>query len=78
MILNGHDMYYDPYEDYDEYCSTYRNKSNPEIFLKTCKFCGQDGLHWETLGDRWRLFHTGRNLHECDPEQKRLYLKDKE
>lgn len=31
---------------------------------KTCKFCGQRGLHWAKYNGQWRLA-AGGNMHTC-------------
>ena len=41
----------DQYEDY--YCS-----------YVTCKYCGEEGLLWDKIDDKWRLFKNGK-LHTC-------------
>jgi hypothetical protein len=36
----------------------------------TCNRCGKRGLHWQQVGDKWKLFqHIGLRLreHECKP-----------
>jgi len=32
---------------------------------KTCKRCGQHGLHWEKVLGGWRLFNSHGEIHSC-------------
>jgi hypothetical protein len=31
-----------------------------------CQHCGEMGLHWEEVGDRWFLFDEDEDRHECE------------
>jgi len=33
--------------------------------LLTCKYCGEEGLHWEKHTRKWRLANANRKIHDC-------------
>lgn len=33
--------------------------------LKQCRYCGQDGLHWERIKGSWRLCDPNCVVHVC-------------
>lgn len=52
----------DPFEDTDSPFSDH------DPFNIYCKYCGQDGLHWNNLKDKWRLFDSKGKVHSCRPK----------
>lgn len=36
--------------------------------MSECKYCGEDGLHWEEIGGRWYLFDEEEARHTCGPD----------
>jgi len=32
--------------------------------LKICRCCGEKGLNWQRINDKWRLYKNGK-LHNC-------------
>ena len=57
-----------------EYSPNYDSKP---VSLKVCKFCGEEGLHWEIKEGSWKLF-KGDVSHVCNPNGKEALLRDKE
>lgn len=55
----------------DEYWGNVMYEEESDSFLgpgikrsKTCRCCGQPGLHWEMLSGKWRLFSSD-GVHNC-------------
>jgi len=36
-------------------------------FYKTCKFCGEGGLRWRFVGEKWKLYSES-TPHTCNRE----------
>lgn len=32
---------------------------------RACRYCGHEGLHWEQVDGRWRLFDDADVMHTC-------------
>lgn len=40
-------------------------KNEKPVQIKTCKFCGQEELHWKLVKGEWRLYTPENKIHDC-------------
>ena len=42
----------------------YIRRGQPNKLIK-CKYCGERGLTWHSIGDKWRLVSKENGVHSC-------------
>lgn len=54
----------------DDYYGEWENYEPEQPLAVRCKYCGRGGLHWEPVGNGWRLFTAKGKMHSCKQYKK--------
>lgn len=56
---------FDPIYDLEDYYDYHRSKN-----IRSCRYCGEDNLHWVRTKNGWRLYNEDDIMHVCRIEAK--------